>query len=192
MVDFATPERGDGARVLPHPGPVVRPAAECELDAVAALFAPALASYRGSDADRLLDSYLAELQDVRPRFELAEIYVALHEGRLAGSVAFYSDVRLEGWSSFPEGWAGFRALVVHPDARGAGVGTALIETCVARTRSVGAPVLGLHTIELLADAVRLYERLGFVRCPGYDLRAADVFPGAYAGAMVGLAYRLDV
>jgi GNAT superfamily N-acetyltransferase len=192
MVDFATPEQGEGVRMRLRPDPVVRPAAEPELDAVAALFAPGLAPYRGTDADPLLDSYLAELRDVRSRFDVAEVYVALHEAQLVGSVSFYRDVRLEGWSSFPGGWAGFRALVVHPDARGTGVGKALLQTCIARTRTIGAPVLGLHTIELLADAVRLYERLGFVRCQEYDLRAADVFPGAYTGAMVGLAYRFEV
>jgi GNAT superfamily N-acetyltransferase len=199
MADSAASEQTQGIRVCAHPdpgdaatGPVVRRANADELDAVAALFAPGLAPYRGTDADPLLDAYLVDLEDIQPRFEVAEVYLALDGGRAVGSVSFYPDVRLEGWSNFPAGWTGFRALVVHPDARGSGIGRALLETCIARTRAVGAPVLGLHTIELLADAVRLYERLGFVRCPEFDLRAVDVFPGSYSNAINGPAYKLEL
>jgi GNAT superfamily N-acetyltransferase len=199
MRDFAAPEQSRGIRVRAHPepgdaaaGPVVRRARADELDAVAALFAPGLAPYRGTDADPLLDAYLTDLEDIRPRFEVAEVYLALDRGRPVGSVSFYPDVRLEGWSTFPAGWSGFRALVVHPDARGSGIGRALLETSIARSRAVGAPALGLHTIELLVDAVRLYERLGFVRCPEFDLRAVDVFPGSYSDATNGAAYMLEL
>ena len=199
MADSAAPEQTQGIRVRAHPDPgdaatgrssVVR--GRTSWTPSQALFAPGLAPYRGTDADPLLDAYLADLEDIRPRFEVAEVYLALDGDRPVGSVSFYPDVRLEGWSNFPAGWSGFRALVVHPDARGSGIGRALLETCIARTRAVGAPVLGLHTIELLADAVRLYERLGFVRCPEFDLRAVDVFPGSYSGAINGPAYKLEL
>ena len=76
--------------------------------------------------------------------------------------------------------------------RGAGIGQALVQHCIQRTRNVGAETLGIHTIALLTDAVRLYQRLGFVRCPEFDLRAADIFPSENADEMVGLAFRLDV
>ena len=156
------------------------------------MFASALRPYRGSGSDWVLDAYLAELVDVRPRFDEAEVLVAERDGRIVGTVAFYADVRLEGWSNLPAGWAGFRALAVHPRMRGAGIGEALVHRCVERTRDVGAETLGIHTIAVLTDAVRLYGRVGFVRCPEFDLRAADIFPSENADEMVGLAFRLDV
>ena len=76
--------------------------------------------------------------------------------------------------------------------RRAGIGEALVRRCVERGREVRAATLGIHTISLLTDAVRLYERLGFVRCPEFDLRAADIFPAEDADEMVGLAFRLDL
>ena len=179
-------------RPRPDPTVALRAATEDDLDAIAALFAPALEQYRGSGGDWLLDAYLAELIEVGGRFEAAETYVAVTAGRIVGSIAFYRDVALEGWSTLPAGWSGFRALVVHPDIRGAGVGRMLVEQCVLRTREVGAPVLGIHTVALLEDAVRLYGRLGFVRCPEYDLLAADVFPAHEADDMVALAFRYDI
>jgi predicted N-acetyltransferase YhbS len=199
MDGFETREHEGGVRThaRPDPGPAdraesIRPARASELEEIAMLFAPALQPYRGSGSDWVLDAYLAELIDVRPRFEEAEVLVAEHDGRIVGTIAFYADVRLEGWSNLPAGWAGFRALAVHPRMRGAGIGEALVRRCVERTRDVGAETLGIHTITLLTDAVRLYERLGFARCREFDLRAADVFASETADEMVGLAFRLDV
>jgi GNAT superfamily N-acetyltransferase len=199
MHGFAAPDGEGGIRVPVHPGPAragatypIRLAREDELDVVGALFGPGLVPYRGRGADWILDSYLVDLLDVRGRFEVAETYVAVQRGRIVGSIAFYPDVALEGWSNLPPGWSGFRALVVDPAVRGAGVGRALVEHCIARAKELGAPALGIHTVSLLTDAVRLYARVGFVRCPEFDLRAADVFPSAAADDMDGLAFRHDL
>ena len=194
----ASEERQEGIRTPSRPDPVSRKAAirladGDELAAIAAIFTPALARYRGNGADAILEAYLAELLDVRSRFDVAETYVALDGTAIVGSIAFYADVVLEGWSSFPAGWAGFRALAVHPVARGRGVGVTLVERCLERAREVGAPALGIHTIAVLDDAVRLYERVGFVRTPAFDLRAADVFPAhELDDETVGLAFRHDL
>jgi GNAT superfamily N-acetyltransferase len=194
MDDCAMPERESGVRRPRPPDPAafsIRLATKGELGGVAALFAPALEPYRGSGSDSILDAYLLDLLDVRSRFEAAETYVAVQDERIVGSVAFYPDVVLEGWSTFPAGWAGFRSLAVDPRARGAGVGRALVERCLQRAREVGAPTLGIHTVALLVDAVRLYGRLGFSRCPEFDLHAADVFPADGADDITGLAFRYD-
>jgi GNAT superfamily N-acetyltransferase len=173
--------------------PTIRRAHEYELGAIAALFAPALAAYRGTSADAALDAYLHELVDgVRSRWEAAECYVALSEHRVVGSVAFYRDVMLEGWSNLPAGWAGFRALVVDPEARGAGIGRALVERCLVRGRETGGRVLGIHTADVLSDAVRLYKRLGFVRCREFDLSASAAFPIDAADDVAAIAFRYDL
>jgi len=198
MDGFETREREVGARTHRRPDPwasderiSIRSAQAHELEDVAALFPLALEPYRGSGSDWVLDAYLAELADVRSRFDEAEVLIAERDG-MVGTIAFYPDVRLEGWSTLPGGWAGLRALAVHPHARRAGVGQALVRRCVERTRDVGAETLGIHTISLLTDAVRLYERLGFVRCPEFDLRAAEIFPSESADETMALAFRLDV
>jgi GNAT superfamily N-acetyltransferase len=171
----------------------IRRAWEYELAEIGSLYAPALTSYRGGDADAMLDAYLHDLVDgVRARWETAETYVAVRGGNVVGSVTFYPDVALEGWSNLPAGWAGFRALAVHPAMRGAGVGQALVHRCVSRGREVGASVLGIHTADLLCDAVRLYERLGFVRCPQFDLPATVAFPVDGSAEVVAIAFRFDL
>jgi GNAT superfamily N-acetyltransferase len=191
----ASDERQDGIRVQARPdppSPSIRLAVESELEEIASLFAPGLEPYRGTGDDWIVDNYLADLMKVAERFGVAETWVAAVGEELVGSVAFYRDVALEGWSNLPTGWAGFRALVVHPRARGCGVGRLLVERCIERTRDVHAPTLGIHSIALLTDAIRLYERMGFARCPEYDLRARDVFGAPRGKDMPGPAFRYDV
>jgi hypothetical protein len=40
--------------------------------------------------------------------------------------------------------------------------------------------------------VRVYERVGFERCPEFDLRAADVFSADTRDDLTGLAFRYDL
>ena len=188
-----------GVRTSPRPDPwhadapiSIRPARARELREIAALFAPALEPYRGSGSDWILDAYLAELVDVRPRFEEAEVLVAEHHGRVVGTIAFYAGRSPRGLEQPPGRLGRISRARGAPRMRGAGIGKALVQHCIERTRNVGAETLGIHTISLLTDAVRLYQRLGFVRCPEFDLRAADVFPSENADEMVGLAFRRDV
>ena len=193
MDGFDTRDPKGGVRTSPRPDPwhadepiPIRPARSQRVDRDRSLVrAGAWSRTADRRSDWILDAYLAELVDVRPRFAEAEVLVAEHDGRVVGTIAFYADVRHEGWSNLPAGWAGFRALAVAPRMRGTGIGQALVQHCIQRTRNVGAETLGIHTIALLTDAVRLYQRLGFVRCPEFDLRAADIFPSENADEMVG-------
>ena len=59
-------------------------------------------------------------------------------------------------------------LAVAADARGRGVGRALVEECVARSRAAGDLRLVLWTQPTMTSAHRLYERIGFERRPDRD------------------------
>jgi GNAT superfamily N-acetyltransferase len=65
-----------------------------------------------------------------------------------------------------------RLLAVRPDARGQGVGAALMDECARRARGAGARALGLHTTDMMRAAVRMYERMGYVRAPEVDFAPA--------------------
>ena len=114
---------------------------------------------------------LATLADVKP----AEQIVAEQDGEVVGAVLLYppgtvfssaKGVRVTAL------WPEVRLLAVTPGARGQGIGAALMHECVRRAREGGAGALTLHTTDVMQVAMRMYERMGFVRAPELDFHPA--------------------
>jgi GNAT superfamily N-acetyltransferase len=101
--------------------------------------------------------------------------VAELDGDVVGSAALYApDAAAYGTLASPASWPEVRLVAVAPTARGRGIAQALVDECIRRARLAGATMLGLHTSRSMRAAVRLYERMGFVRDPEHDFHP----PGA--------------
>ena len=133
--------------------------------------------YQGEDL--VSPDYVPQLADVAGRAERADLLVARDAGgRIVGSVALVLAGDFGEVTRSPDE-AAFRMLAVDADARGQGVGEALVRTCLDRARAAGRARMVLSTGERMTAAHRLYERLGFQRLPerdwsphpGIDLRA---------------------
>ena len=117
--------------------------------------------------DYYREDIIATLERVGP----AEQIVAELNGSLVGSVLLYPAGTV---FTFPDGdsltlkWPEVRLLAVAPAARGKGIGTSLMGDCIRRARRSGARFLTLHTNDIMAAAIRLYDRLGFQHDPGLD------------------------
>src|SRR5579859_3006803 len=100
-----------------------------------------------------------------------ERIVAESEGVIVGSVLLYPP-QTNAYSTIEVGssWPEVRLLAVVPAVRGQGVGSMLMDECERRARSARATTLGLHTMDTMQEAVRLYERRGFVRAPEQDFQ----------------------
>src|SRR4051794_13824849 len=68
-----------------------------------------------------------------------------------------------------------KRMFVVPEARGRGVGRAILEALVAEARTLGAARVVLETGIRQAEALALYERTGFTRIPpwGEYVASAD-------------------
>lgn len=119
-------------------------------------------SYVASGAD-----YAVQLVDTAVRARQAEVWVAVEDDRLLGSVTF-----CPAGSSFREiaraDEGEFRMLAVSAAARGRGVGRALVELCLHRADELGYAGIRISSMDRMASAHRVYERLGFVRVPDDD------------------------
>jgi ribosomal protein S18 acetylase RimI-like enzyme len=110
------------------------------------------------------EGYRDDLADIARRAARGTQLIAETGGRLVGTVTYYppvGDAAADEWWWWPKTFAYVRALAVHPDLRGAGIGRALTAACVEQARSEGAEGIALNTLDLMAGAMSLYHGLGF-------------------------------
>lgn len=172
--------------MLEQPGAVViRDAREEDRDAVRELTLAAYAEYAKVMEPRAWAGLDGAVRAALESGAATDRIVALHGGRMVGSVMLFPPQvqaygALAGAARAPE----LRLLAVSPDARGLGVGRALVDECIRRARRMGAAELGLHTSKSMRAAMGLYRRMGFIRAP-----EADFHP---EGAELVEGYRLPL
>lgn len=112
------------------------------------------------------DEYFERLADVAERAQVADVFVAVEDGHVLGSVTLEMGRRIS-LSHGPLGndQAHIRMLGVDPGARGRGIGKALMERCIREARKHRKRVLTLNTTERMQVAQAMYESLGFRREP---------------------------
>ena len=122
----------------------------------------------------LWEGYRQNIVATLARVEPAEQIVAERDDTIVGTVLLYPPrrVRPPGGESMEMPWPEVRLLAVAPAARGQGIGAALMQECVRRARGSGTGALSLHTADLMRTAMRMYERMGFVRAPELDFHPA--------------------
>jgi GNAT superfamily N-acetyltransferase len=139
----------------------VRPMRAAERERVHALLREAYSPYEANMAPALYEIYVSLLL----KTEEGQALVAVDGEELVGTARLYAPGTAP--VPLPPTWAWVRAVAVSPEARGKGVGEALMTHCA--TIAGGATALSLHTMDFMPSAIRLYERLGYVRCPEHDL-----------------------
>jgi len=126
-----------------------------------------LAAYQeyAAQMPELWEGYRQNIVATLARVESAEQIVAERDDTIVATVLLYPPrrVRPPGGESMEMPWPEVRLLAVAPAARGQGIGAALMQECVRRARGAGTGALSLHTTDLMQTAVRMYERMGFVR-----------------------------
>jgi len=162
---------------------VIRDAHQEDLDAVSALLIGAYAQYMPASLESISpteragwEGYRQNIADVWSRAPISSTIVAERDGKLLGSVNYYGPGRADSSdNTWPPEWASIRLLGVSPEARGLGIGRALMDECLRRARADGARDMGLHTTSLMDVARAMYLRRGFKRVPDYDFHPTPDF-----------------
>lgn len=142
----------------------IRPARTDELAAVGAL---TVGVYRA--AKLAPEDYSASLADAEDRARHTDVLVAVDDqDRLMGAVALVLNGGPYAELAVAEDEAEFRMLAVDEQARCRGIGTALIQECLARARAAGKRRMVISSGDNMFAAHRRYEALGFLRAPDLD------------------------
>lgn len=152
-----------------------------DLAAVGEVTVAAYAEFAGGDTE----DYVHHLRDAATRDREAELWVATPDDseEILGTVTICPPG--SPWREVAhEGEGEFRMLAVTPQARGAGIGAALLDLVVEHFRREGASRVVMSTLPRMRDAHRIYERAGFVRLPERDWSPA---PDVHL-----IAYRLEL
>lgn len=112
-------------------------------------------------------AYEVALRDVASRDATADVLVAVVDDAVVGAVTVVTGGGPWSERAAP-GEAEIRMLVVHPIARGRGVGESLVRACLERARAAQCTAVRLSTEPTMTSAHRIYERLGFTRTPERD------------------------
>lgn len=154
----------------------IRDARDGDRDAHLAVTLSAYEEYSAVIPPPYWEEYRLSIIDTLKEERPVERIVAEQDGAIVGSVLLYP----AGTTfDFPDGshatlqWPEIRLLAVAPAARGRGVGVALVEECIRRARQAGAAKITLHTADIMQTAMRMYERMGFVRAPELDFKPAE-------------------
>jgi ribosomal protein S18 acetylase RimI-like enzyme len=142
----------------------IRIAADDELGDVGRITVEAYHGDGFIDADM---EYTDELADAASRARDAEVWVAVDDSGVLGSVTFCPTG--SPFAELANGNEGeFRMLSVASRARRRGIAEALVQRCIERSRELGYAAVVLCSMREMATAHRLYERLGFRRTPALD------------------------
>ncbi len=152
---------------------VLRPARPDETDAVGAL------TVAGYDVEGYLtlpdgtfDQHYADfLADAAARARDAVLMVAVSasvDDRLLGTTTWCPPGSPFRELATQPHQGEIRTLSVAPEARGRGVGSALVDWCLDEARRAGLAEIVLSSLPVMHAAHRLYESRGFVRRPDLD------------------------
>ena len=152
----------------------IRDARDDERDAIRDLTLAAYAEYAALMPRPFWEAYQRNLLATLDAEGSVERIVAERAGRVVGSVLLYPPrANAYAQGAVSASWPEVRLMAVLPGARGQGVATTLLRECERRARRTGATTLGLHTMDAMQAALRLYEREGFVRAPELDFHPAE-------------------
>lgn len=151
---------------------------DADHDAVRRILLAAYADHLHEESD-----YAEDLTDLGRRDREAEVWVAVEDDRVVGTVTICPPG--SPWREIATDDEGeFRMLAVDPALQGRGLGRALSELVVAEFRRRALAGVALSSTVSMTGAHRLYESLGFVRDP-----ARDWVPAPHVEL---IAYRLEL
>lgn len=153
---------------------IVRQAEPAEFETIGRLMVLVYAQLEGFPKPEEQPAYyqkLANIGELTKNPETSLLVAAWHGHKIAGAVVYINDMKYYGsggTATNEQNAAGFRFLVVAPEARGQGIGKLLTRECIRKAKENHRHQLIIHTTMAMQTAWKMYEALGFKRSADLD------------------------
>ncbi|WP_145332975.1 GNAT family N-acetyltransferase [Paenibacillus xylanexedens] len=163
----------------------IHPASPAEHVEIVDILVASYAEYQSSfeQSDRW-EAYLKDIRESVDNPYLTELWVAKIEDRIVGTVQLFETAH-KAYPNFelPIDYPFVRLLGVDPEWRGHGIARELLQRCVESTKELGKNAVYLYTGGQMVNAIRLYERFGFIEDPEFS---------SVAGGGQAICYRYEI
>ncbi|PYE47252.1 GNAT family N-acetyltransferase [Paenibacillus barcinonensis] len=161
------------------------PATPADHDEIVDILAASYAEYQNTfEPSERWEAYVKDIRESVDNPHLTELWIARIDEQIVGTVQLFETAH-KAYPNFelPIDYPFIRLLGVAPDWRGHGIARKLLQRCVESTKEMGKTAVYLYTGGQMLNAIRLYERFGFVE----DTEFSSVSSGGNA-----ICYRYDI
>ncbi|MNH74773.1 Acetyltransferase (GNAT) family protein [compost metagenome] len=159
---------------------IIRDAKPEDRESIEKLMVEAYGQYEQSMPEERWRPYIQSIRESVYKEGPAARIIAELNGEIVGSLlVFLSSEAAYGRPDLQIESPIIRLLATSPKARGRGVATQLISETVRRAKLWGADTIHLHTSDVMAPAIRLYEFLGFERARDKEMQNGDILVKCY-------------
>ena len=136
------------------------------VDILVASYAEYQTSFEQSDR---WEAYLKDIRESLDNPHLTELWIAKIKDRIVGTVQLFETAH-HAYPNFelPIVYPFIRLLGVDPEWRGHGIARELLQRCVQSAKEMGKNTVYLYTGGQMLNAIRLYERFGFIEDPEFS------------------------
>ncbi|WP_340400652.1 GNAT family N-acetyltransferase [Paenibacillus sp. FSL H8-0079] len=142
----------------------IHPATETDHPEIVDILVASYAEYRETfEKNERWEAYLKDIRESVVNPYLTQLWIAKIDDQIVGTVQLFETAR-KAYPNFelPIDYPFIRLLGVDPKWRGHGIARVLLQQCVDSAKEMGKNTVYLYTGGQMVNAIRLYERFGFV------------------------------
>ncbi|WP_433708046.1 GNAT family N-acetyltransferase [Paenibacillus illinoisensis] len=152
----------------------IQPASEADHKGIVDILIESYAEYKDTFQDQQRwEAYVKDIEESLDNPYLTQLWVAKVDDQIVGTVQLFETAH-NAYPNFelPIDYPFIRLLGVDPTWRGHGIARELLHQCVASAKDLGKNTVYLFTGGQMTNAIRLYERFGFVEDEEFNTRSS--------------------
>jgi len=152
----------------------IHPASEADHKGIVDILIASYAEYKDTFQDQQRwEAYVKDIEESLDNPFLTQLWVAKVDDQIVGTVQLFETAH-NAYPNFelPIDYPFIRLLGVDPAWRGHGIARELLRQCVESAKDMGKNTVYLFTGGQMVNAIRLYERFGFVEDEEFSTRSS--------------------